>query len=114
MRQCIALAAALAAFPAWAGQLSYPPVDTNQRQCYDQNGRPGCAGGPAGQDAAYAGRQPRYDDNGDGTVSDLVTGLDVQREFSHAAWLRPRRWRRAHATAVMPIGECRPSRNFIP
>ncbi len=86
MRQCIALAAALAAFPAWAGQLSYPLVDTNQRQCYDQNGRPGCAGGPAGQDATYTGRQPRYDDNGDGTVSDLVTGLMWQRDFSRAAW----------------------------
>lgn len=86
MRQGIVLAAALVALPVWADQRPYAPVDTNQRQCYDQNGRPGCGNGPAGQDAAYAGRQPSYHDNGDGTVSDLVTGLMWQQDFSRAAW----------------------------
>jgi len=86
MRHCITLAALLMASSAWADPHPYALVDTNQRQCYDQNGRPGCGGGPAGQDAAYAGRQPGHRDNGDGTVSDLVTGLMWQQDFSRSAW----------------------------
>jgi hypothetical protein len=58
--------------------LSYPIVDTGQVRCYSDRveiayprpGRPFF-----GQDAQYAGRTPAYKDNGDGTISDLVTGL---------------------------------------
>lgn len=57
---------------------SYPVVDTGQVLTYDnQNLIPGPAEGEAfrGQDAQVAGNQPAYRDNGDGTVTDLVTGL---------------------------------------
>ncbi len=45
---------------------TYPIVDTGQIMDY---------GSDAGQDAQYEGNQPAYKINGDGTVSDLVTGL---------------------------------------
>jgi hypothetical protein len=56
----------------------YAIVDTGQIRCYDdrteisfpKSGKP-----YYGQDAQYAGNQPSYKANGDGTVSDLVTGL---------------------------------------
>jgi hypothetical protein len=56
----------------------YVVVDTGQIVCYDavreiacpQPGRPFY-----GQDAHYNGPQPAYQDNGDGTISDLNTGL---------------------------------------
>lgn len=56
----------------------YVIVDTGQTSCYDALGRvisprPGEA--LYGQDAQYAGPAPAYRDNGDGTVSDLNTGL---------------------------------------
>ncbi len=62
---------------------SYPIVDTGQVRCYSDSaeitypkeGRPFY-----GQDAQYAGRTPAYKDNGDGTVSDLVTGLMWQKD----------------------------------
>lgn len=55
-----------------------PIVDTGQDAFYDTNKeipypKPGSAF--YGQDAQYAGNQPSYRDNGDGTVTDLVTGL---------------------------------------
>lgn len=63
---------------AQIGSLSYPIVDTDQEIFYDslivipvQN--PGDAF--YGQDANYTGFAPSYQDNGDGTITDLVTGL---------------------------------------
>lgn len=58
--------------------LSYPVVDTNQTQCYDDAQAIPCA--TVGedfyaQDAQVLGMQPSYTDNGDGTVTDRVTGL---------------------------------------
>ena len=53
-------------------------VDTGQRACFDESGRSGCKRPGEklfGQDAQYNGAQPSYRDNGDGTVSDLNTGL---------------------------------------
>lgn len=55
-----------------------PIVDTGQTATYDTGKaipypKPGEAF--YGQDAQYAGNQPSYRDNGDGTVTDLVTGL---------------------------------------
>ena len=58
--------------------ISYPLVDTGQIHCFDLNGAgafPGVGEPFAGQDAPYAGNQPDYEDNGNGTVSDRVTGL---------------------------------------
>ncbi len=58
---------------------SYPVVDTGQSACYNAAGTqtPCPAQGEAdyGQDAQYAGHVPSYTDNGDGTVTDNVTGL---------------------------------------
>jgi hypothetical protein len=65
-----------------AVSLSYPIVDTGQTGCYDDQGNSGCspAGGSFyGQDAQYVGLQPNYVDNGDGTVTDLTTGLMWQQ-----------------------------------
>ena len=56
----------------------YPIVDTNQDFCYNDSVKIYC---PAegedfyGQDAQFAGIQPSYTDNGDGTITDNITGL---------------------------------------
>lgn len=63
--------------PLLAGT-TWQVVDTGQDYCYDENKpiTPPKAGGRFyGQDAQYAGAAPSYRDNGDGTISDLVTGL---------------------------------------
>ena len=60
-----------------AGQ-AYTIVDTGQVRCYDdmtEIAYPRVGEGFFGQDAHYSGNQPAYQDNGDGTVSDLNTGL---------------------------------------
>ncbi len=65
---------------------SYAIVDTNQRLTYDDTAS--LVSAPAegeaffGQDAQYDGNQPHYVDNGDGTVTDLVTGLMWQQGYS--------------------------------
>jgi hypothetical protein len=53
-------------------------VDSGQIACYDNNQLVACVGQGAafaGQDGNYVGALPAYQDNGDGTVSDLTTGL---------------------------------------
>jgi len=58
--------------------LTFPVVDTDQSIFYDsivEIGQPAQGEAFYGQDAQYNGYQPNYQDNGDGTVSDLVTGL---------------------------------------
>lgn len=58
--------------------LGYPIVDTNQAACYDDRDVIACpqAGQAfAGQDGNYQGLAPAYQDNGNGTVTDLNTGL---------------------------------------
>lgn len=68
----------LSAANAWG--VSYPVVDTNQSQCYSiDNVVVSCFSAIQGQDASYTGRQPSYQDNGDGTITDLVTGLMWQQ-----------------------------------
>ncbi len=62
--------------------LSYPVVDTGQDTCFDDSGAISCPlSGEAfdGQDAQHGGYQFSYQYNGDGTVSDLLTGLMWQR-----------------------------------
>ncbi len=61
---------------------NYPVVDTGQTSCYDSSNVIACpAAGQAfaGQDAQQAGNQPSFTDNGDGTISDNVTGLMWQK-----------------------------------
>lgn len=62
--------------PSWG--TDYPIVDTGQQACFDNTKQISCPEKKAdfyGQDAQYEGNQPRYIDNGDGTISDIVTGL---------------------------------------
>jgi len=66
-----------------AATLTYPIVDTGQTHCYDEMAviAAPAAGEPYhGQDAQVAGRAPSYRDDGDGTVTDLVTGLMWQQD----------------------------------
>ena len=61
---------------------SFSVVDTGQTICYDDSGRIACPeSGEAfyGQDAQYTGHTPGFIDNGDGTVTDTVTGLMWQK-----------------------------------
>jgi hypothetical protein len=58
--------------------VDYPIVDSNQSLCYNASAVIACpaSGMPFyGQDAQIEGNQPSYRDNGDGTVTDLRTGL---------------------------------------
>ena len=80
--------AALAAGGAKTVGTTYPVVDTNQTLCYG-TGRnvnlrscPGRGDDLYGQDAHYTINPPRYRDNGDGTVTDLTTGLMWQKGFT--------------------------------
>lgn len=68
--------------PAPASGLSYVVVDTGQEKCYDNSREITCPQlGEVfyGQDAQYQGVQPVYQDNGDGTATDLNTGLMWQK-----------------------------------
>jgi hypothetical protein len=62
---------------------AYPVVDTGQRHIFSDRGQltvaPRLGQAYYGQDAFYRHNAPRYRDNKDGTVSDLVTGLMWQR-----------------------------------
>jgi hypothetical protein len=63
-------------------EVSYVIVDTGQYTCYGNTGEISCPneGEPFyGQDAQYSGAQPAYQDNGDGTITDLNTGLMWQK-----------------------------------
>jgi hypothetical protein len=66
-----------------ANAADYPIVDTGQTICYDDEGRkiicPVDGDWFYGQDAQYTGLQASYEDNGDGTVTDLRTGLMWQK-----------------------------------
>ncbi len=76
---------ALVAFcllPFAQSQSSYVVVDTGQTTCYNNSREISCPqpGQPFyGQDAQYTGVQPAYQDNGDGTITDLNTGLMWQK-----------------------------------
>ncbi len=58
---------------------AYPIVGTAQDRCYSETGEVIACPAPgaflSGEDAQHPGRKPAYRDLGDGTVSDLVTGL---------------------------------------
>jgi hypothetical protein len=64
-------------------RLSYTVVDTSQVRCYDRSREvayPSAGARFYGQDAQYEGLAPAYRDNGDGTVTDLNTGLMWQQD----------------------------------
>jgi len=70
---------------------TYAIVDTGQTTCHGNRRQIDCPkpGYPFfGQDAQYEGNPPAYRDNGDGTVSDLNTGLAWQRspDFVRRSW----------------------------
>ncbi|MFZ1730443.1 MAG: DUF1566 domain-containing protein [Bacteroidota bacterium] len=69
---------------------SYYIVDTGQLQCYNNTGpmtAPSAGQAFYGQDAQHQGNQPQYHDNGDGTISDLVTGLTwVKARGTKVSW----------------------------
>lgn len=63
---------------------TYKIVDTNQENCYDtinQIATPSPGNPYYGQDSQHNGNQPSYQDNDDGTVTDLVTGLMWQKNL---------------------------------
>ncbi|MAT40073.1 MAG: hypothetical protein CL946_10770 [Ectothiorhodospiraceae bacterium] len=65
-------------------QSTYPIVDTNQDLCYDNQRSISCPTEGEqfyGQDSQHEGLAPAYRDNGDGTVSDLSTGLMWQKNL---------------------------------
>jgi hypothetical protein len=76
--------------PQQAAMLRYPLVGTGQAACYDDWGRvilPRPGDRFYGQDAQHPGPQPTYRDNGDGTITDLITGLMWQKTPSvKAPW----------------------------
>jgi len=65
--------------------LTYPIVDTKQTSCYGTSSKMTCPSSGNrfyGQDAQTSGNQPSYQDNGDGTVTDLHTGLIWQQGYA--------------------------------
>jgi hypothetical protein len=62
--------------------IDYPAVDSNQSLCYNASTNIACPSTSAafyGQDAQTNGSQPSYINNGNGTVTDIVTGLTWQQ-----------------------------------
>lgn len=95
---------ALATYPA-------PVEKTGQTQCYDAaNVLTACPGTPAGQDGALqkgvAWPNPRFTINGNGTVTDNLTGLIWLADASCAA-ISPATWPVAMANATaLASGAC--------
>ena len=85
--KCLLLITATTVSSAFA--LTYPIVDTGQTQAY---------GTYTGQDAHYSANAPSYTDNGDGTVTDNVTGL---------MWTKDPGEKMTHANAVKNASKCR-------
>ena len=83
---------------------AYVVVDTGQTLCWNNSSLIACAaaGQPFyGQDSQHPGHQPAYRNNGDGTISDLTTGLMwVQARGTKTTWEAAR----SNATACMVGG----------
>ncbi|MCP4600131.1 MAG: DUF1566 domain-containing protein [Proteobacteria bacterium] len=65
--------------------MPYVIVDTHQTKCYGTGNEIACpnsGGSFHGQDAQHDGAQPAYQDNGDGTITDLNTGLMWQQGYA--------------------------------
>lgn len=64
--------------PTANAEAPYPVPDTMQNVCFNDTVQVTCPSPGeafAGQDAQHKGAQPNYTDNGDGTITDNVTGL---------------------------------------
>jgi len=64
--------------------ITYPVVKTGVVEFYNNTAiisEPPAGEAFYGQDATYQGNTPSYTDNGDGTVSDIITGLIWQKEM---------------------------------
>ncbi|MBN1541640.1 DUF1566 domain-containing protein [candidate division KSB1 bacterium] len=62
----------------------YPIIDTGQTKCYDNGSEipaPDFGEPFYGQDAQHTGNPPSYIDNGDGTITDTITGLMWQKSL---------------------------------
>ena len=97
-----ALLAAPCSVPAAAGELAYAVAGTGQTLCYGNDVAPVACPAPGqaffGQDAQQARPAPSYRDNGDGTTTDLVTGL---------TWVKARGTKVTWAAAVAGAATCR-------
>ena len=102
MRSLAAVLLTLSVFSqAWAAERAYVVVDTGQERCYDDRRaiRAPVQNQPChGQDAQHIGPKPSYKDNGNGTVSDLNTGL---------MWVKARGLKVTWDAAVAGAGKCR-------
>jgi len=81
--------------------LTYAIVDTGQREFYDNDrsiDAPDIGELFYGQDSEYEGNHPAYTDNGDGTVTDDVTGLMWQQSPAQKQTLEQ---------ALTNVSECR-------
>lgn len=70
--------------PTVITDLTYPIVDTDVTEFANNSAlieEPSPGEAFYGQDATYSGNQPSYTDNGDGTITDNVTGLMWQQEM---------------------------------
>lgn len=84
-----------------AAPLPYVVVDTGQERCYDAETEiayPASGAAYGGQDAQHQGVQPAYRKNGDGTVSDLNTGL---------MWVQNPGAKKTYAQAAADAPQCR-------
>lgn len=66
------------------GQITYPIVDTDVTDHYSNDAiitAPAVGQAFYGQDASYSGNQPDYTNNGDGTITDNVTGLMWEKDM---------------------------------
>ena len=64
--------------------ITYPVVETGVVEFYNNTAiisEPSAGQAFYGQDATYQGNTPSYSDNGDGTVTDIITGLIWQKEM---------------------------------
>jgi hypothetical protein len=96
---CFLMALALSAGLTFAGQ-PYAVVGTGQTLCYNNVGviAPPKPGQPFyGQDAQHPGLTPGYRDNGDGTITDLNTGL---------VWVKARGQKTAWEDAAAGASKC--------
>jgi hypothetical protein len=90
MRALLVGVSVLLCLAGWTGTLPYTIVGTGQTGCYSDD-RPITPPAPGaafyGQDAQQPGPAPAYKDNGNGTVSDLNTGLMwVQARGTKVTW----------------------------
>lgn len=88
--------------PLPISELPYSIVSSGQTECFDDNGRVMPPPKPGeifyGQDAQIPQRKPTYRNNGDGTVTDLNTGL---------MWTRDPGSKKTYKEAIADARQCR-------